>query len=281
MIVPNTFAEDLRSAWDAELDGRVGSFSLVLAPASGEPVTRDPDLPHYAASTVKTAVLCALLADRSAGLPAASGSIVVHDDFESAAGGSFRLLQSDDQDDETWARLGTEVDLMQLAGAMITTSSNIAMDLLVERLGFDSVRRFLAAAGLDRSLRLDRLIGDTGAQAAGLTNTVTAAGLAALIGGLADGTLLGREDADAALAVLARQEHREMIPAGLPAGTWSASKGGWVQGVNHDVALVRAASAPPYVLAVCTTHNLDPAAGTALVARLSAITWEHWNRCHG
>ncbi len=275
-----TFADRLRNAWDAALDGRAGRFSLVLDTLSGPVVAREPDLPHYAASTVKLAVLCALLADRDAGLPAASGGVVVHETFAGAAGGTFRLLQADDQDDETWARLGTAVDVDELADRMITVSGNLAMDLLVERLGFDSVRRLLASAGLDASLHLDRLIGDTAAQAAGITNTVTAAGLASLVARLADGTVLARDDADAALAVLARQEHRGMIPAGLPAGTWSASKGGWVPGVNHDVALVRPASAPPYVLAVCTTHDLDHLVGEQLVARLSAITWEQWERWH-
>lgn len=275
-----TFTERLRSAWDAQLDGRVGSFSLVLRAPGGELVSRSPDLRHYAASTIKLAVLCALLADRSAGVSAASGSVVVHESFASVAGGTFRLLRSDDQDDRTWGRLGSPVDVDELAERMISVSSNIATDLLVERLGFASVRRFLTSAGLDSVLRLDRLIGDAGAQAAGITNTVTAAGLVALMAGLTDRTVLDREDAAAALALLARQEHRGMIPAGLPVGTWTASKGGWVQGVNHDVALVRPASAPPYVLAVCTTHDLDHVAGEQLVARLSAITWEHWSRWH-
>jgi beta-lactamase class A len=67
-----------------------------------------------------------------------------------------------------------------------------------------------------------------------------------------------------------------MIPAGLPAGPWSASKGGWVTGVKHDVALVRPPATPPYVLAVCTTTDMGDPDGVDLVARLSAVTWEHW-----
>lgn len=275
-----TFADQLTRAWDAELRGRVGAYSLVLRSAQDVVAAREPDLPHYAASTIKLAVFCTLLAERAAGSSAASGSAIVHEEFPSAAGGSFRLRQTDDQDDPTWARQGTAVSLDDLAERMITVSSNIAMDIVAERLGIQRVQGFLDASGLAGALRLERLIGDTSAQAAGITNTVTAAGLAALVGGLADGSLLGHEDGAAALAVLSRQEHREMIPAGLPAGTPSASKGGWVPGVNHDVALVRPASAPPYVLAICTTHDHDHQHGAQLVARLSAMTWEHWNRWH-
>ena len=71
-----------------------------------------------------------------------------------------------------------------------------------------------------------------------------------------------------------------MISAGLPPGTWSASKGGWVTGVAHDVALVRPGTVPPYVLAICTTTGMDDTDGAALVARLSAVIWEHWTTWH-
>jgi beta-lactamase class A len=158
-----------------------------------------------------------------------------------------------------------------LADRMITVSGNLAADLVLERVGFDAVRRYLDGLGLT-DLRVDRLIGDTAAEDHGITNTVTAAGLAELMVRLATDP--------AALALLARQTHLDMIPAGLPAGTWSASKGGWVTRVKHDVALVRPSAAPPYVLAVCTTTDLSDPDGMDLVARLSAVTWEHWNQWH-
>ena len=124
------------------------------------------------------------------------------------------------------------------------------------------------------------MIGDHVAEAADVTNTVTAGGLAKLMAGITDGSLLGTEASTTALDLLSRQTHRELIPAGLPDGTWCASKGGWVPGVKHDVAQVRPPEAPPYVLAICTTADLPEAEGEELVARLSAITWEHWTRWH-
>ncbi|MHB1010029.1 MAG: serine hydrolase [Propionibacteriaceae bacterium] len=269
-------SERLEEAWDDVLGNQDGLFSLELR--SGDVLaSRDAHACHYPASTVKLAVLMALLRDRTAHVPAARGSVVVHDRFPSAVGGTFRLAQSGDQDDETWARLGTEVDLMELADRMVTVSSNIATDLIIERIGFPSVRRCLTDLGLASELRVDRLIGDDTAEAAGTTNTVTASALARLMTSIATGT-----DADSAtaLGLLARQTHRDMIPAGLPQDAWSASKGGWVPGVKHDVALVRPPAAPEYVLAVCTTADLPHAEGMELVARLSAVTWEEWVGWH-
>jgi beta-lactamase class A len=270
-------AERVRQAWDEVLDGRSGRFSLDLRSLHGPVASRDADASHYAASTMKLPVLMALLRDRAAHVPEALGSVLVHDRFPSASGGVFELRQPDDQDDQTWSRIGTEVDLLDLGQRMITVSSNIATDLILERIGFGSVRSWLADHGLDSRLQVARLIGDAAAQDAGATNSVTASGLATLMATIASST---DSDSATALELLARQTHRDMIPAGLPSGTWSASKGGWVTGVKHDVAFVRSVAAPEYVLAVCTTSDLPDAAGMELVARLSAVTWEQWSRWH-
>jgi beta-lactamase class A len=272
-----SIATRLERAWDDVIFRLPGRFSLDLWSTDGRVASRDADASHYPASTIKLPVLMALLHDRTAGVPSAQGGVEVHDRFPSATGGAFELSRSDDQDDETWSRLGTEVDLLDLADRMITVSSNIATDLVVERIGFASVRRYLADLGLEDRLRVDRLIGDTAAEDAGITNTVTASALATLMVTVAAGTDV---DSATALGLLARQTHRDMIPAGLPAGTWSASKGGWVTGVKHDVALVRPPAAPEYVLAVCTTVDLPHTKGMELVARLSAVTWEQWSSWH-
>ncbi len=270
-------AERFQRVWDQVLGGVSGRFSVDLHSVTGRVASRDADATHYPASTIKLPVLMALLRDRAAGVPAAQGSVDVHATFPGAMGATFELRQSDDQDDETWGRLGTKVDLFELAERMITVSSNIATDLIVERIGFESVRRYLAELALDRQFRVERLIGDTAAEDAGITNSVTASALAALMATIATGT---DSDSATALRILARQTHRDMIPAGLPDGTWSASKGGWVPGVKHDVALVRPVAAPQYVLAVCTTSDLPDPEGMELVARLSAVTWDQWSRWH-
>lgn len=272
-----SIATRLERAWDDVVLRLPGRFSLDLRSTGGPVASRDADASHYPASTIKLPLLMAMLRDRTAEVPAAQGDIVVHDRFPSAIGGTFELHRSDDQDDETWDRLGTAVDLVHLADRMITVSSNIATDLIAERIGFEAVRTYLAGLGLDSRFRVERLIGDSASEDSGITNAVTASALASLMTTIAAGT---DPDSATALAILARQTHRDMIPAGLPDGTWSASKGGWVTGVKHDVALVRPVAAPPYVLAICTTADLPDAAGMDLVARLSAVTWEQWSRWH-
>jgi hypothetical protein len=52
--------------------------------------------------------------------------------------------------------------------------------------------------------------------------------------------------------------------------------------VKHDVALVRPAALPSYVLAACTTTPVaGPLDARRIVARLSQISWEQWSAWHG
>ncbi len=275
-----TLADTLRPRWDAELASLPGTFSVVLSGLAGPLVARDEHASHYAASTIKVAVLAALLDARARGERTALSAALVHARFPSRTGGRFELSQTDDQDDATWARLGEQVELLELAEAMITVSSNIATNLIAERIGLAAVANFLTRADLATELSLQRLIGDAEAEASGLTNSVTAAGLAALFAGLANHAWLSADDAALAVSMLARQTHLDALPAGLPPAVWSASKGGWVPGVRHDVALVRPATAPPYVLAVCTTSPMADDAVLALLAQLSAVTYQEWTRWH-
>jgi len=225
--------------------------------------SRHGSAPHYAASTIKLAVLGTWLASGR------TDDLLVHPDFASAAGGRFEVLQSDDQDDDTWAALGTTVPSPVLAQRMIQLSGNLATDVLAEAIGLDAIAAWLDGTGLDAGLAMGRLIGDAAAEAVGITNSVTAAGLAEVVSVLSHDPV--------AVDVLAGQRHRDLIPAGLPDDTWTASKSGWVPGVRHDVALVRPGGAPEYVLAVCTSALPDETAET-LIQDLSRVTYKEWSR---
>jgi beta-lactamase class A len=263
-LTDEELADRFGAAWSARLRSVDARVSIALRSAASVAL-HDASASHYAASTIKLAVLGAWLESGR------TDDLLVHAEFPSAAGGRFAVLQSDDQDDETWAALGAAVGSDVLARRMIQLSGNLATDLLAEAVGLDAVAAYLERAGLADALSMGRLIGDAAAEAAGTTNSVTAAALTELL------SVLARDPA--ALGVLAGQRHRNLIPAGLPGGTWTASKSGWVPGVRHDVALVRPAGAPEYVLAVCTSGSADDGA-EALIRDLSRLTYEEWMRWH-
>ena len=247
-----------------------GTVSVWLGGLDGTPVLkRDADARHYAASTMKLPLLVAAYRMHARGDLDLETAVPVHNDLRSAHDGSpFSLAQEDDQDDETWAAVGTTLTLRELARRAAVRSGNLATDLLLEQVGTAEVARVLEDAGCSPATVLPRGIGDTAARAAGLDNLVTAADLAAVMAAVPAEVK----------EVLAGQEHRNQIPAGLPEGSRVANKTGWVEGISHDVALVRPADRPPYVLVVCTTVDVPEDTAAALVADVSRLAWEGWQR---
>ena len=254
--------------------------SVWLAGLAGDPVLDvNGDAVHYAASTMKLPLLVAAFRRHERGEIDLDAEVPVHNEFASAADGSpFSLDPAEDQDDETWAALGTAQTLRRLAEHMIVHSGNLATNLLLERVGAGEVASVLVDAGCSPETVIVRGIEDAVARRSGLDNLVTARDLGVVLRGVADRTLAEPDTCAAVEDVLAGQRHRDMIPAGLPAGTFVANKTGWVAGVSHDVALVRPAGLPPYVLSVCTTLPVPEETAAALVARISAAVWEEWSR---
>lgn len=275
---------------DSRLDDAVARLRAVVQPDQPEPVVsvwlgdldgrsryeRAALDPHYAASTMKLPLVIAAYRRAVRGELDLRTPVRVTGTFSSVLDGTpFLLDESDDQDPETWAALGGTRTVGELAAAAIARSSNIATNLLVDVVGLDEVAEVLRLVGCSPATVVSRGIEDAAARRAGITNTVTAADLGLLMAavGRREGSLGGDAVLGPVEQLLGRQVHVDQIPAGLPAGTPTASKSGWIPGVSHDVALVRPFNEEPFVLAVCTTVDLDEARAAALVADVAREVW--------
>ncbi|WP_253354043.1 serine hydrolase [Terracoccus luteus] len=274
------------AALDARLDAVVGqdgspaSISAWWGGLDGEQWwSRRDDVPHYAASTMKLPLVIAAQRLVVAGRLRPDEAVAVDDRFASVADGSvFAMDEDDDQDPDTWAALGGTRTLAQLMEHAVIHSGNLATNLLLGRVGLPAVADVLADAGCSSGTVVGRGIEDAVARRAGITNTVTAADLARLLTLVArrDPALGGPEVCEPIEAVLARQTHVDQIPAGLPAGTPTASKSGWIPGVSHDACTIRpdaASGREPFVLVVCTTVDLPMDQAARLVASVAADVW--------
>jgi beta-lactamase class A len=244
------------------LDDVPGTISVWFGPAGGPATfTRLADEPHYAASLMKVPLLVALAAGHDL-----DRQVRVDNVFPSALGsaGPYGLDPTHDQDDQVWARLGDTARLGWLAERMIVVSANLAANLVLREVGLAAANDIWRAAGA-RVSRIERGLGDDEAREAGLTNTVSAADLAALLGLVASEAravpTVGPSDVaamttDPVLGPLLRQERTEDLAAGLPPGTVVAHKNGWIRGIRHAAGMVFPTDAPPFVLAVCTTTPL-------------------------
>ncbi|EWT03472.1 beta-lactamase [Intrasporangium oryzae NRRL B-24470] len=251
------------SVWLGDLDGRARW-------------TRDAGVPHYAASTMKLPLVVAFERRVVRGELDPDTPVEVRNLFHSAADSSpFTMDEADDQDPETWAAVGGTRTLRQLAEHALTHSGNLATNLLLDAVGRDEVAVVLAAADCSPATVVARGIEDVAAREAGLTNTVTAADLGVLLSAVArrDERLGGEAVCGPVEEILSRQVWRDQIPAGLPEGTWTANKTGWVTGVSHDACLVRPADRDPFVLVVCTTIDLGEEDAARLVASVARDVW--------
>jgi beta-lactamase class A len=262
----------------ASVRGGTGTVSVVLR-VSGEDEPRcaiEPDTQHYAASTMKLPVLIAAhrLAER--GSLDLHRPVRVHDDFDSVAPGRrFTMDPDEDSDPETWAALGDVVPLRELVDRMVTASGNLATNLVLEQVGAAEVATVLELAGCSAQTVIPRGIEDYPARDAGLDNLVTANDLARVMVALANDRLAAAAASAECERVLRAQSYRAGIPAGLPDGIDIGNKTGWIDGVNHDVALIRAADLPPVGLAVLVSAPGTPEEREHGIARIAAAAWAY------
>lgn len=271
----------------AGLEPAFGALPGVVSVWCGRPgddpvYVRQAEHRHYAASTMKVAVMAAAYRLADQGRVDLDADVAVHDEFVSAAEdrSCYRSTADYDNDPEPWRRLGSAAPLRWLVRRMIVRSSNLATNLVLERIGFAAVAAAWRAAGARHAV-VNRGIQDYAADAAGRANLVTAADLAGLVTAIHAGArdrpperaVASPSSCAEMLDVLLAQEVDEDVVRGLPTGTSVAHKNGWVEGIRHSVALIHPADAPAYVLATCVTAPLDHDAGCALVARVAAASW--------
>jgi len=140
---------------------------------------------------------------------------------------------------------------------MITVSSNLATNLLLEKLAVDDIR------GTVHSLRADgmnvlRGVEDDKAFKQGLNNTTTARGLLQLLDSIARGQAVDQESSRQVSEILERQSFNDGISAGLPAGTRVAHKTGEITRIHHDAGIVFAPRPFVLVILVCYTRWAVP-----------------------
>jgi beta-lactamase class A len=276
---PSTGPSTTLSGLEADLAALSGVVSVWCGPPGGPPAyARDPDATHYAASTMKLAVMAAAYRLAEEGALDLDDEVRVHDDFGSAVGDGavYHSTADYDSDPLPWERLGHTASLRWLVRRMIVRSSNLATNLVLERVGLPAVAAAWAATGARHSV-VTRGIQDYAAQDAGRSNLVTAADLAGMLGALQARTLASPTACAQMLDVLLDQEMKADVVQGLPPGTAVAHKNGWVDNVRHSAALVLPTDAAPYVLVTCVSAELDEAAGCAVVARVAAASWADRN----
>lgn len=235
--------------------------------ATGTRLDRLPDRVFHAASTMKVPVMIEVYRQAARGRFRLSDSLAVRNAFRSIVDDSPYRIE-DDSDDALYERLGTRMAVRDLVHRMITVSSNLATNLLIDLVSADSVQATVERLG-GHGMRVLRGVEDLKAYRQGLNNVTTAPALAALLEALTAGRAVSPEADREMVEVLLAQRFNTMIPAGLPEGVRVAHKTGWITGIHHDAAIVYPPDAPPYVLVILTEGIEDEAVSAALGAAVA------------
>jgi beta-lactamase class A len=230
-----------------------------------------PDKPFHAASTMKIPVMIELFRQAESGRIALDEPMPVQNEFHSIVDGSmYRLSVDDDSDGEVYAQAGKTMTPRQLCEAMITVSSNLATNILIEKLGVEAIRRTVTNMHAD-GMQVLRGVEDDKAFAKGLNNTTTARGLMTLLLQIANGEAVSPAASRAMVNILSRQRFHDAIPAGVPEGVVVAHKTGNITKIHHDAAIVYGPR--PFVIVVLVRGIAESVSGP-LIAAITREAWE-------
>ncbi len=221
----------------------------------------------HAASTMKIPAMIELFHQVHEGKLELEDSLSIKNEFHSLVDGSiFTLDPADDSETDLYKAAGQTRTLGQLCELMITVSSNLATNLLVEKLGVGNIRATVHALHAD-GMNVLRGVEDNKAYEKGMNNTTTARALLTLLEAIAKGQAVDPDSSLQMVEVLARQKFNEAIPAGLPSGTRVAHKTGELPKVHHDAAIVYAPR--PFVLVILVRGLPESKDSAALMADIT------------
>ncbi len=227
----------------------------------------------HAASTIKVAVLLAVFRALDEHRLQLDDPLHVRNRFLSAVDQTpYRLDADSDGYAPLYKLVGRTAKIGDLADCMITSSSNLATNLLLDFVTVEYAREVLRHAGVS-GVDLRRGVDDQKAFRAGLNNETTAQGLCDLFGVLR-GDFLSKTSREAAIAILLRQRFDSMLPAHLPSHATVAHKTGEISIACHDAGIVYVPERQPYVVAILTEVKADGAQRRETVAKISRAIFD-------
>lgn len=159
----------------------------------------------------------------------------------------YSLSSSGDSESELYALVGTEQPYSDLVRRMIVRSSNLATNILIDKVGAKNVTQTMRDMGAN-DIQVLRGVEDGKAYRAGLNNRTSAYDLMVIFSAIGKGEAIDSMSSKEMETVLLQQEFNDIIPLYLPKEVRVAHKTGWITALNHDSALIILPDGRRYVL---------------------------------
>lgn len=248
-----------------------GVFSIAfreIGNSSNEIIINGNEIFH-AASTMKTPVMVEVFRQASLGKFSMNDSIIVKNEFKSIVDGSpYSLDLKDDSDDKIYSQIGQKRRIYDLVYDMITVSSNLATNLLIELVSPEAVTQTMKNFGLN-NIKVLRGVEDSKAFNLGLNNTVNAVDLMKLFELIASKKILSEKACNEIIKILSNQRFNDKIPRFLPKDVSVAHKTGSITGVEHDSGIIFLPNGKKYVLVILSKGLDDSEKGKETIGKIS------------
>jgi beta-lactamase class A len=258
------------------IQGQKTTYGIAFLDVTGNRhVFLNEQVEMHAASTMKVAVMLRLFEMIDEGTLSLEQTLRVHNSFTSIYDGSPFSVQ-DDSEKSLYRFTGRKVSLKRLIFLMITRSSNLATNILIERANPKNIQKLLLGLGIEHT-RIRRGVEDLKAYEAGMNNTSTAEDLALMLLACLNSETFSAESHRNMIDILRAQKFNDMIPAGLPEGHQCliAHKTGSISTVQHDAAIVQLPDGRNYILVIFSCNFQDERANVKQTMRkISLMVYE-------
>jgi beta-lactamase class A len=160
-----------------------------------------------------------------------------------------------------------------LAGFVVAVSDNAATNVLIDRVGMDSVNRFLDTAGFHRT-RLQRKMMDLAAARAGRENIATPREMAALLESIYRGKVLKKESTADFIKLLSTTKNSPLRRT-IPEDVQVADKPGELAGVRNDTGIVFVQNRP-FVISVMTSYAADERVADQVIRSIAQKAYDYF-----
>lgn len=267
---------DLQQRIENDFRSTQGSFAIAFKDLDNPANTvyiNETEIFH-AASTMKTPVMIELFRQAREGKFSLTDSIAVKNEFRSIVDSSLYAMEiGDDSGESLYTMIGRNTTISSLMYDMITVSSNLATNILIQVAGAPNVMTTMKSFGAN-DIQVLRGVEDQKAYDLGMNNTTTAKDLAIIMEKIALNEAGTPEDCVEMVRILKDQQFNDLIPLYLPEVVEVAHKTGWITGVHHDSAIVYLPDGRRYVLVLLSKNMDDMEKGTEMLARVSERVYQ-------
>lgn len=275
-VQPEKEATSLREDINEVFSTCGGNYALAFIDLSdGDTLFINASKSFHAASTMKVPVMVEVFKKASSGIFNLEDSIDIINEFRSIVDGSpYQLSTDDDSDQDIYSKIGSRSTIIDLVYDMVTISSNLATNILIELVDAKHVTETMRGFGA-KDIKVLRGVEDNLAYQQGLSNTTTAHDLAVIFQSIATDKAGTPDDCRSMIAILKEQKFNEIIPKLLPSDVEVAHKTGVITALHHDAGIVYLPDGRAYVLVLLSEQMEDFDRCTDMLAKVSALVYDY------